>query len=79
SVGDDPDVFAYLRKPGDETVFVLLNMSARERTLSFKPEEFLGSSASQLTPLYSSTPIATSISLTRIVLPPFAALVGKVQ
>ncbi len=79
SVGDDPDVFAYLRKTGDETVFVLLNMSARERTLSFKPEEFLGSSASQLTPLYSSTPIATSISLTRIVLPPFAALVGKVQ
>ena len=45
SVGDDPDVFAYLRKAGDETVFVLLNMSARERTLSFKPDDFLRAAA----------------------------------
>ncbi len=79
SVGNDPDVFAYLRKTGDETVFVLLNMSARERTLSFKPDELQGSNTSQLTPLYSSTPTATSISPTHIELPPFGALVAKVQ
>ena len=79
SVGNDPDVFAYLRKTGDETVFVLLNMSPRERTLSFKPDELLRGSARQLAPLYSSTPTATSISPAHIVLPPFAALVAKVQ
>jgi alpha-glucosidase len=76
SVGNDPDVFAYLRKTADETVLVLLNMSDRERTLSFKPDELAGS---KLTPLYSSMSAATSILPAHVVLPPFAALVAKVQ
>jgi hypothetical protein len=55
---------------------VLLNMSNRERTLSFKADEVQGST---LSPLYSSTPVAASITTTNVVLPPFAALVAKVQ
>jgi glycosidase len=76
SVGDDPYVFAYLRKSGNESVLVLLNMSSRERTISFKHDEVQGST---LSPLYSSTPAAASIPTTRVVLPPFAALVAKLQ
>jgi glycosidase len=76
SIGNDPDVFTYLRTAGDETVLVLLNMSDRERTISFKPDELPGS---KLTLLYRSTPAPTSIAPAHVVLAPFVALVAKVQ
>jgi alpha-glucosidase len=37
SIGDDPDVFAYLRKTDTEAVIVMLNMSAKQKTFAFNP------------------------------------------
>jgi glycosidase len=79
SIGDDPNVFAYLRKANDESIVVLLNMSDKERTFAFKPAEYLPNESSKLEPLYSSVPVSNSLSPSQIVLPPFAALVEKVQ
>jgi alpha-glucosidase len=78
SIGNDPNVFVFLRKSGDETVLVALNMSAHEQTLALKPDE-LGAHAGKLTPLYSSPGISGSLSTDRVVLAPFAALVAKVE
>ena len=79
SVGNDPNVFAYLRKSGEETILVFLNMSAKQQTFECKPDQTLSSCAGQLQPLYSSTAVAAAVSLGKVVLPPFAALVAKVQ
>jgi alpha-glucosidase len=79
SVGNDPNVFAYLRKSGEETILVFLNMSAKQQTFECKPDQTLSSCAGQLQPLYSATAVAASVSLGKVVLPPFAALVAKVQ
>jgi alpha-glucosidase len=79
SIGNDPDIFAYLRRSADETVLVLLNMSAKRQTFECKQDQNLSSCAGQLQPLYSSTHVPTSVSLSRVVLPPFGALVAKVE
>jgi alpha-glucosidase len=74
---DDPDVFAFLRRSGKETVLVALNMSAKSRViqLDFKTA---GVHGSKLTPLYSS-PKFTSDSWDRIELAPFGAVVARIE
>ncbi len=79
SVGCDAEVFAFLRKTKDETILVVLNMSSRQRTVSYKPEELLGSGTAQLETLYASVPLPDGLSPSRLVLPPFAAVVTKVR
>jgi alpha-glucosidase len=72
----DPDVFAFIRRSGNETVLVALNMSATQHVASYR---LGGAGASTLDPIYSSTKTAASIPLDHVVLPPFAALVARVQ
>ena len=79
SIGNDPDVFAFLRKSEGEAVIVMLNMSNHERVFAFKPGEFALSDSSTLVALYSSTAVADSISPSNVVLPPFAAVVAQVR
>jgi len=79
SIGNDPDVFAYLRRTGDESIIVLLNMSSQEKVFAFRPEDIRLNESSTLSPLYSSTQVGESISPAHIVLPPFAALVAKAK
>jgi len=76
---NDPDVFAYVRRAGDSTVLVALNMSAHERTVAFPLKE-KGISGTSLIPLYTSLEVSgRPISLEKVVLPPFAALVAEVK
>ena len=74
---DDPDVFAYVRKSGDETVVVALNMSAKPQKISLALES-QGIQGSKLVPLYYS-PNFRSDGFARIQLEPFGAFVAKVQ
>jgi alpha-glucosidase len=75
---NDPDVFAFLRRDGDATVLVALNMSGKPRTVAFHLDEY-GVHGAQLAPLYSSTGQSGPLSASRVELAPFAALVAQVQ
>jgi alpha-glucosidase len=79
SIGDDPDVFAYLRRSKDESIVVLLNMSSKEKTFALTPQEVQVSGSSALSVLYSSTHVGDSIVHAHIVLAPFAAVVAKAR
>jgi alpha-glucosidase len=74
---DDPDVFAFVRRSGEETVVVALNMSAKSRVvqLDFKTA---GVQGSKLTPLFSS-PQFRADGGDRVELAPFGAVVARVQ
>jgi alpha-glucosidase len=80
SVNDnDPNVFAFLRKSGDDTVLVALNMSGKSSTVSFHLAD-KGVRGTSLTPLYSSPgPPKDTLSLDHVELPPFGALVAAVK
>ncbi len=75
---NDPDVFAFLRRDGNSTVLVALNMSAHNRQVNFDLANF-GIHDSTLHPLYSSPAQPPTISSDHVVLAPFAALVAQVQ
>jgi alpha-glucosidase len=76
---DDPNVFAYLRRSGDSTILVALNMSGQPRTVAFQLEG-KGVAGSTATPLYSSPSSAqSSIQLQHVELAPFGALVAAVR
>jgi alpha-glucosidase len=79
SIGNDPDIFAYLRKTGTEAIIVMLNMSAKEKTFAFQPGDIGITGSGRLTSLYTSTQAAESLAPSKIVLPPFAALVAKMR
>jgi alpha-glucosidase len=75
----DPNVFAFLRRSGEETVLVALNMSGKPRRVTFQLAG-TGVKGIKLAPLYSSP--ATSEGTTRLdhlVIPPFGVLVAKVE
>ena len=75
---DDPNVFAFLRRSGDETVLVALNMSSSEHVASYQLVDS-GVKGSTLEPLYSSTEGTSHMALDHVVLPPFAALVARIH
>ena len=79
SIGNDPDVFAYLRKSNAGSMVILLNMSSREKSFAFHPGDYGMSSSSMLSPVYSSTPSGVSFSPPNIKLAPFAAIVARVN
>jgi alpha-glucosidase len=74
----DPNIFAFLRRSGDETVLVALNMSSAPHTVAYRLADH-GVKGSALATLYSSTEATGSIPLDHVVLPPFAALVARVH
>jgi alpha-glucosidase len=80
SVGNDPDVFAFLRKSGNAMVLVVLNMSGRKRSWGFKPDEIGARENVVLTPMYSSPAMGgDAMAAQHLVLAPFAALVLQVK
>ncbi len=52
STKDDPDVFAFIRRAGDRTVLVALNMSDHPHTVAFRLSD-KGISGTKLAPLFS--------------------------
>jgi len=81
---NDPNVFAFLRRSGDRTVLVALNMSAKPRKVAFHLGG-LGVKGTRLEPLYSSTELGKTaqqpgaLRLEHVELAPFAALVAAVE
>jgi glycosidase len=76
---DDPNVFAYLRRSGDATILVALNMSGQPRTVAFRLAS-KGGAGLTATPLYSSPPSTQStVQLKHVELAPFGALVATVK
>jgi len=78
SAENDEHVFAYLRKSGDETVLVALNMSAEPRTIAVKS---VGNEADVLyrSPQSAARAKAVVVSLGKVELEPFGVLVAKVK
>jgi hypothetical protein len=54
-------------------------MSAKQRTFEFKPRDFGLADSGKLSPLYSSTQVPETLTPSHLVLPPFAAIVTKVE
>ena len=75
----DRDVFAFIRRTGDRTVLVALNMSDHPHTMAFRLSD-KGISGTKLAPLFTSPePGSESIPLDHVVLPPFGTLVAAVE
>jgi alpha-glucosidase len=74
----DPNVFAFLRRSGNETVLVALNMSGKARAVAFQLAS-KGVKGTKLTPLYSAPAARDAVRLDHVVLTPFAAVVGRVE
>jgi alpha-glucosidase len=74
---DDKDVFAFVRTTGDATIVVALNMSSKSQKIGLDWKS-AGISGAKLVPLYSSMKISTDAG-NRVELPPFAALVAKID
>jgi len=72
---DDPNVFAFLRRSGDHTVLVALNMSNHPHTVSFHL-----AAGTKLTPLLT-TPSRTTeaVPLDHVALVPYGTLVAVVE
>jgi alpha-glucosidase len=75
---NDPNVFTFLRRSGDETVLVTLNMSGKARTVAFHLAG-KGVKGTNLTPLYSSPARSGAVRLDHVELAPFATMVGRVE
>lgn len=75
---DDRNVFAFLRRDGNATVLVALNMSAKRRKVAFHLGTY-GVRGMELVPLYSSQSLTGALSADHVELAPFAALVAQVQ
>ncbi|MFP5236499.1 MAG: glycoside hydrolase family 13 protein [Acidobacteriota bacterium] len=74
---DDPNVFAFVRKTGSETVVVALNMSAQSQVIKLDLKS-AGVHGSKLVPLYYSPKFAAT-GPDHIVLDPFASFVARVD
>lgn len=74
---DDKDVFAFVRTTGDASTVVALNMSGKTQKISLDWKS-VGVSGSKLVPLYFSPKFSTDAG-NRVELPPFAALVAKIE
>jgi alpha-glucosidase len=76
---DDKDVFSFIRRSGDRTVLVALNMSSRPHTVAYYPAT-TGVRGTKLTTLYSSPARFTkTLPLNRVELAPYGALVAAIQ
>ena len=76
---NDPNVFAYVRRAGDSTVLVALNMSAQAHTVAFDLGA-KGIRGTTLNPLYlSSDTAARPIPMGKVVLEAFGALVAEIK
>jgi alpha-glucosidase len=76
---DDPNVMSYLRRYKDDTVLVVLNMSAEPQKASFDlaPEGFASARAKTLLTTMSQMPVTTD--LRRMTLAPFSVYIGQIS
>jgi alpha-glucosidase len=72
----DPNVYAFLRRAGDKTVLVALNMSSKPQTVTFDWES--DGVHGTLVPLYESGDIGRDKSRV-VTFGPFAAMVAEIQ
>jgi alpha-glucosidase len=76
---DDPDVFAFLRRSGNRTVVVALNMSSHPHTVAL-PLAAMGIRGTRLSPLVTTPTQSTgSMPLDHVALPPFGTVVARVE
>ena len=75
---NDEHVFAYLRKSGDETILVALNMSAQPRTIAMKAVR-ANADVLYRSPLGAGGLKPETLSLGRVRLEPFGFVVAKVR
>jgi alpha-glucosidase len=75
----DRHVFAYLRKGGDSTVLVALNMSAKPRTVSVKVEQKKTGDVLYRSPLGKGGLAAETVELRHVMLEPFGFVVVRVK
>jgi alpha-glucosidase len=68
--GDDPNVLSFLRKSGDETVLVALNMSAKSQTMNYKLEQTSGKML-----LAAPKMAADSVALNKVTIPAFGVVI----
>ena len=74
---EDSNVFAFLRRSGDATVLVALNMSGKARKITFDWAA-QGVHGTKLVPLYYS-PQFSSDKFNRVELEPYGALVARIE
>jgi len=70
-------MFAFVRTTGDANIVVALNMSSKPQKISLDWKG-VGVSGTKLVPLYSSLKFSTD-DPGRLELPPFAALVARIE
>ena len=68
--GDDPNVLSFLRKSGDQTVLVALNMSAQAQTINYKLEQSTGEVL-----LAAPKVVMPSVGLGKVTIPAFGVLI----
>ena len=74
---EDKDVFAFVRSTGDASIVVALNMSSKTQKIALDWKS-VGVTGTKLVPLYSSPKFSTDAG-ERVELPPFAALVARIE
>jgi alpha-glucosidase len=74
----DPDVLAYLRRSGSETILVALNMSGEKRDATFDPGA-VGVSGAKVSTLVSTTSQPAAGALKSISLDPFSVYIAKIS
>ena len=74
---DDQNVFAFIRTTGEANIVVALNMSSKPQKISLDWKS-TGVNGTKLVPLYSS-PKFNADAGSKVELPPFAALVAKIE
>jgi glycosidase len=75
---DNPNVLSYLRRYKNETVLVVLNMSATPQQVSFNLSEH-GFSSAKATTLLTTSALAPSGQLDQVALQPFAVYIARVS
>ena len=75
---DDPNVLSYLRRYKDESVLVVLNMSARKQEAAFNlaAQGFSGAKATTMLTTMKKCP--KDVSVSSITLEPFGVYIGKI-
>ena len=74
---DDKDVFAFVRSTGDASIVVALNMSSKPQKIALDWKS-IGINGTKLVPLYYTPKFSTDAG-NRVELPPFAALVARIE
>jgi len=76
---NDPNVLSYLRKTKNDTVLVVINMSAAPQTLNFKLSKQRFSAKSAKTLLTTQSSLQNNSSIAQLSLEPFEVYIAALQ